>query len=227
MTIEQVVNVVEIAIHKLPHMETLYIQAKDQAEKMQHTVQRLANDIRALERKISILDKIAFSSEQDCKRKEQQVQELTDQNDRIEKLIANLLNGEGYTRLKAIVKESVKAVLAENKKLISISFVALIQTIKADPQMVKLIHNMPSANDGGQYKDNNNITKYLEFNKDRILNLGEKNYEILVEVLTNNAIVAASSNPTLSLPSSTSMSSGQYNQNDSYTIEESESFHKN
>jgi hypothetical protein len=43
--------------------------------------------------------------------------------------------------------------------------------------------------------------------------------------VTNNAIVAASSNPTLSLPSSTSMSSGQYNQNDIYRIEESEIFH--
>ena len=54
--------------------------------------------------------------------------------------------------------------------------------------MVKLIQNIPSANDGGQHKDNNNITKYLELNKDRILNLGEKNYENLVEALTKNAI---------------------------------------
>jgi transposase len=74
MTIEQVVNAVDIAIHKLPHMESLYKQAKDQAENMQRTIQRLANDIRALERKISLLDKIAFSSEQDCKRREQQLQ---------------------------------------------------------------------------------------------------------------------------------------------------------
>ena len=38
--------------------------------------------------------------------------------------------------------------------------------------MVKLIQDMPSTNDGEQYKDNknNNITKYLEHNKDRILN---------------------------------------------------------
>ena len=53
MTIEQIVNVVEIAIYKLPYMETLYIQAKDQAEKMQRTIQQLANDVAALERKIS------------------------------------------------------------------------------------------------------------------------------------------------------------------------------
>jgi hypothetical protein len=73
--------------------------------------------------------------------------------------------------------------------------------------MVKLIQDMPSANDGEQYKVNNNITKYLELNKDRILNLDEKNYENLVEALTNDSIsgaAASSSNLTISLPSSSS-----------------------
>jgi hypothetical protein len=57
---------------------------------MQRTIQRLANDVAALERKLSLLDKIGFSSELDCKRKEQRVQELTDKKDRLEKLIANI-----------------------------------------------------------------------------------------------------------------------------------------
>ena len=100
MSIEQVTNTLEIAIHKLPHMESLYKQAKEQAENMQHTIQRLANDIEARENKISILDKIAFSSEQECKRTEQQVQELTTQKDRLESLIAKILNGEDYSKLK-------------------------------------------------------------------------------------------------------------------------------
>ena len=59
MSRKQVVNAVDTAIHKLSYMENLYRQAKDQAEKMQHTIQRLANDVRALEYKISILDKTA------------------------------------------------------------------------------------------------------------------------------------------------------------------------
>jgi hypothetical protein len=136
MSIAQVVNAVEIAVHKLPYMESLYKQANDEAEKMQHTIQRLANDTAALERKISILDKIAFSSEQECRRKEQQIQELTAEKDRIEKLIANTSNGEGYLKLRQIVKENVKAVLTDNKKLISVSLVALIQMLKADPEML-------------------------------------------------------------------------------------------
>jgi hypothetical protein len=204
MSIEQVVNVVEVAIHKLPYMENLYKQAKDEAEKMQRTIQRLANDIRALERKISILDKIALSSEQECKIKEQEVHELTAQKHRIEKLIPNILNGEGYSKLQQFVKENVKAILSDNKILISIAFAAVIQTLKDDPQMVKLIQNIPRANDGEQHKDNDNrITQYLEFNKDNLSDLAEKYYENLVEALTKNAIDSmVYSNPTKPLPSS-------------------------
>jgi DNA-binding CsgD family transcriptional regulator len=229
MSIDQVINSVEIAIHKLPYMETLYRQAKDEAEKMQRTIQRLANDIEERKNKISFLDKIAFSSEQECKKTEQRVQELTAQKDRMEKLITNILSddNEGYSKLKQIVKENVKAVLSENKKLISISFVALIQTLKADPEIVKLIQNISGANDDEQHKDNNNITKYLEFNKDRILDLSEKIYESLVEVLTNNAINSAvtSPDPALSVPQSSSAIPNLSSQSDIYRKEEPEIFH--
>jgi len=122
-------------------------------------------------------------------------------------LIANILNGEGYSMIKQIVKENIKVVLSDKKILISVSFAALIQTLKADPQMVKLIQNILSANDSEQHNDNNNnIIKYIEANKNSILHLTEKNYENLVEAFTNNAIDnasnATSSDLTLSLPSS-------------------------
>jgi hemerythrin superfamily protein len=132
MSIEQVVNALDIAGDKLPYMESLYGQAKDQAEKMQCTRQYLSNDIQALENKISILDATAFSCEQDCRRKKQELCELKDKKDTIEKLITNILNNdnEGYSKLKQIVKENIKAVLAENKKLISLYFAAIIQTLK-------------------------------------------------------------------------------------------------
>jgi DNA-binding CsgD family transcriptional regulator len=232
MSIEQIANVIEIAIHKLPYMETLYRQIKDEVDKMEHTRQVLINDIEAKKNKISTLDVIAFSCQQECSKKEQQVQELADKKDRLEKLIVTILNdNENYSKLKAIVKENIKDIVAENRKLISISFVALIQTIKADPQMVNLIINIPSGNDEQQHKDDN-ITKYLELNKDNILYLTEKNYENLVEAFTKNAIdIAASAssslNPTLSLPQSSSTFPNSFDQNDTYRIEESENSHNN
>ena len=104
-------------------------------DKMQRQDNHLLNDIKALEYKISILDKTAFSCEQDCKRKEQQLQELIAQKDRLEKWIANVSNND---ELKQIVKEYVKAILAENKQVISVSFTVLIQMLKADPEMINI-----------------------------------------------------------------------------------------
>ena len=132
MSIEQVVNAVYAAIHKLPYIENLYEQVKEQVEKMQRTRQGLGNAIEERKKKIPLLDNIIFSSEQDCKRKEQQVQELGDKKNRLEKLIANILNGEGYSKLRQIIKENVKAVLSDNKTLISTAFAALVQTLQND-----------------------------------------------------------------------------------------------
>jgi hypothetical protein len=59
-------------------MESLYRQLKEEVNKLQYTRQGLVNDIEARKNKISILDKIAFSCEQECRRKHQEIQELTD-----------------------------------------------------------------------------------------------------------------------------------------------------
>jgi hypothetical protein len=232
MSKEQVAKVVEIAIHKLPYMETLYRQIKDEVDNMQRTIQHLSNDIHALEYKISILDKTAFTCEQECKRKEQELRELFDKKNRIEKLITDILNGKGYSKIKQFVKENVKAVLSENKQVISLALIALLQTLKSDPQMINIIYKILTANNGEQQKDDNNdnVTRYFESYKDNILDLAEKNYENLVEVLTSNAIstaavVSSSSNPTLPMPHSSSTFSSLSNQSDTCGIEESEINH--
>jgi hypothetical protein len=84
--------------------------------------------------------------------------------------------------------------------------------------MVKLIQNISSTNDGEQYKDNknnNSIANYFKANKHTLLDLAEKNYENLTEALTDNvvgsAVTASLSNPTLSLPQSSSMFPGYRN----------------
>jgi hypothetical protein len=47
MSIEQVVNAVDICANRLPHMESLYIQARDETQKMQYTMQHFSNEIAA------------------------------------------------------------------------------------------------------------------------------------------------------------------------------------
>jgi hypothetical protein len=219
MTIEQVVNTVDIAANKLPYMESLYGQVKDQVDKMQRTRQGLSNDIEAYRYKISVLDKNAFSSEQYCKRIEQQVQELTAQKNSLEKWIANILNND---KVKQTIKENVKAALSENKQLIPVAFTALLQTLTSDPQMIQIIYKILTANDREQHEDN--AIKYLESNKDSILDLAEKNYENLIEVLTNNIMNTAAASSLSNSSLSPKFNFGTWNQSDTYTIEDPESF---
>ena len=86
---------------------------------------------------------------------------------RLEKLIANILNNdnESYSKLKQTVKENVKAVLSENKKVVPVSFTAMIQTLKADSQIINLIYNIPGTNNG------DNATMILRTTLSNILNL--------------------------------------------------------
>ena len=185
----------------------------------------MSNDIDALKYKISILDKTAFSIEQDCKRKQQQIQALTAQKDRLEKWIAMISNND---ELKQLVKENVKAALSEKKQVISVALTALLQTLKSDPQIINIIYKILTANDGEKNRDDNdNVTKYLESNKDNILDLTEKHYENIVEALTNKFIgttitASPSSSPTLSLPQSSSTFPNLSDQSNTYRIEEPE-----
>jgi DNA-binding CsgD family transcriptional regulator len=58
ISIEQAVSAIYAAIHKLPYIENLYEQVKEQVERMQHIRQGLANDIEERKKKISLLDNI-------------------------------------------------------------------------------------------------------------------------------------------------------------------------
>jgi hypothetical protein len=81
----------------------------------------------------------------------------------MQKMIANVLNSdnEGYSNLKQIVKENVKAVLSNNKILLSASFAAVIQILKTDPQMVKLIYNIGARR---PVADNTKMTTIISSN---------------------------------------------------------------
>jgi hypothetical protein len=213
MSIEQVIDVVEIAIHNLPYMESLYEQVKDQVDKMQRTIQRLENYSHTLNDEIASAKALLNSYHLLCKGKRKEAENLNNVLSRLEALVSHFkIKDEDYSNLKQIVKENVKVVLSEKRVLISISFAAVIQTLKDNPQTVKLFQN-------------------FESNKDRILDLAERNYENLVQALTNNAInttaATSSFNSTLPLTKSSSSTFPNLSHNDTYRIEESEIYPNN
>ncbi|HZC48792.1 MAG TPA: hypothetical protein VE244_07025 [Nitrososphaeraceae archaeon] len=87
--------------------------------------------------------------------------ELTAQKDRLEKFVANILKK--YNEVYSKLKQFVRAVLSDNKILLSTPVVALLQTLKADPQLARVIQNITTAND-------DDITKIITITLPNTLN---------------------------------------------------------
>ena len=87
--------------------------------------------------------------------------ELTDKKDRLEKFVANILKK--YNEVYSKLKQFVRAVLSDNKILLSTPVVALLQTLKADPQLARVIQNITTAND-------DDITKIITITLPNTLN---------------------------------------------------------
>jgi hypothetical protein len=69
------------------------------------------------------------------------------------------------------------------------------------------------------------LSNTLNPTKNTFLDLAEKNYENLVEALTNNSFANASSNPKPASPPSSSIFLNPYTQSYIFRIEESDTYH--
>ena len=226
--IKQVVKLIQLAEEDntlgLSYLEKWRKWCIEEIRDLDTQIEKSKKHLYSVNDEIASLKQLLNSYHISCERKRQESESLNNEISRLETLISRFNNNnEGYSKLKHIVKENVKAVLSENKQVISISFAALIKTLKADPEMANLIYNMSATPDGSRHdnnNDDNNISKYLELNKPRILDLSEKNYENIVEALTNNAIfnVGTSSNSTLSLLQSSATFSNPSSQSDACEI---------
>ncbi len=98
---------------------------------MQRTRQRLENYSHTLNDEIASAKALLNSYHLLCERKRKEAENLNNELSRLEALVSHFkIKDEGYSNLKQIVKENVKVVLSEKRVLISISFVAVIQTLK-------------------------------------------------------------------------------------------------
>jgi hypothetical protein len=94
MSIEQVVNTVDTAANKLPYIESLYEQAKDEVDNLKDRKLYLLKDVDFLSAKISRLQEITYSLEQNCRRRkgEQGIQEFDDANEMTKMFVANIFD---------------------------------------------------------------------------------------------------------------------------------------
>jgi hypothetical protein len=87
MNKEQLFNVVDIAIHKLPHMESLYRQAKDEVDRMQRTRQETENNLHTLNDEIASSKELLQSYHISCQHKRQESEKLNNEISRLETLV--------------------------------------------------------------------------------------------------------------------------------------------
>ena len=106
MTVEKVVDAVDIAIHKLPYMESLYKQLKDEVDKMQRTRHQLENYLHKLKEEIAGSKELLKSYSSSCERKRQEAENLNKEILRLEIIISRLQNNnEEYLKIKKTVEE--------------------------------------------------------------------------------------------------------------------------
>ena len=92
MSMDQVVNAVDTAANKLPYMEDLHRQVKEEVNKLRGEKLYLLNEVDFLTAKISRLQETIDSLEQNCKRIEEGIQNNYNDEKIAKILVANVLN---------------------------------------------------------------------------------------------------------------------------------------
>ncbi len=200
MSVDQVVNAIDTAIHKLPHMESLYEQAKDQAEKMQRTIQRLENYSHTLNDEIARAKALLNSYHVLCERKMKEAENLNNELSRLEALVSHFkINNEEYLKIKQRAEEEVSKFLTDGKVLLQFALASVIEAIRRDSNKYNnlLVYNISASSTAIPAQDLPLL--HIEDYKDTILEEAKRLYDSLLHHFANSIMdntAANSSNAT-------------------------------
>jgi len=189
MSIQQVANAVDIAIHKLPYMEGLYKQLKDEVDKMQRTRQQLENYLHKLKEEIASAKSLLNSYHTLCERKRQELENINSEASRIVTLVNRFKNNnEEYPKIENIVEEKVKSVLTDNKQILQFALASVIEAIRRNPDKYNsLIFNDTSASSTlTSIPAQGSILSHIEDYRDMILEEAKRLYDSLLHHFTNS-----------------------------------------
>jgi hypothetical protein len=226
MSIENVVNAVDIDIHKLPYMESLYRQAKDEVDKMQRTRQETENYLHTLNDEIASSKELLQSCRISCQHKRQEAENLNNEISRLESVVTRFKsNNEEYLKIQKMVEE-VSKFLADGKVLLQFALASIIEAIRRNPDKYNnlLVCNISSSSTSTPAQDS--LVSPIEAYKDLILDEAKRLYDKLLNHFTNSIIDnAAGASSSSSDPILSSTFPNLSNQSYTYRIEESEGFH--
>ena len=134
MSIDQVVNAVDIAANRLPYMEDLYKQTKDEVDKMHRTVQQMENYLHSVNDEIASSKELLKSYTLSCEHKRQEAKTLNNDISWLENIISRFKNdNEEYLKIKKTVEEEVRSVLTDGKVLLQFALASIIEAGRRNP----------------------------------------------------------------------------------------------
>jgi hypothetical protein len=216
MSIAQVVNAVDIDIHKLPYMESLYKQAKEEVDKMQRTRLQLDNSLHTLNDEIANAKELLNSYHILCERKREESEHLNNDISRLESVISRCKNNnEEYLKIKKTVEEEANRFLTDSKVLLQFALASVIEAIRRNPEKYNnlLVSNTSLSSTSTPTQDS--LLSHIEGYKEIILDESNRLYDKLVKYLTKSIMdnaVGGSSSSNSSL--SSTFNSGPYNQSE-------------
>ena len=220
MSIEQVVNVTDTAVNSLPHMESLYIQAKDEVNKMQRTRQQLENYLHTLNDEIASAKALLNSYHTLCECKRQEAENLNKDISRLETVISRFKsNNKEYLKIKKKVEEEVSKFLTDGKLLLQFALASVIEAIRRNPDKYNnlLVSNILESSTSTPTQDL--LLSHILDYRDMILDESKRLYDNLLHHFTNSIMDNAGLFKKISLQSN--LPSQPYKSN-TYTIEESQ-----
>jgi hypothetical protein len=199
MTIDQVVNAVDIAIHKLPYMESLYEQLNEQVDNTQRTRQQSENYLHNLKEEIASSKELLKSYTNSCERKRQEAKTLNNDISRLETVISRFKsNNEEYLKIEKTVEQKVKSVLTDNKQILQFALASVIEAIRRNPDKY---NNLLAINISSSIiPTQESLPLHNEDYKTMILEESDNLYNELIKELVNR-IMSAVNPPKTSLSS--------------------------
>jgi hypothetical protein len=220
MSTDHVITLLKIANSNLPALENRYEKLRRNVDYLESKTLDSNITLEELKSQIQNAKQMLDFYHSSCQKKVSKMLQLHRQNIGLERLLRQFKNNnEDYIRIEYVAKQTVRSVLSDNRQLLKLALLSLIESLSADPIKFNfLIHGVPPlsiskstiidyAGSDGSYHTNSisayyNKNSYAETLTELIVNESASLYEKMVNDFANQTMTnAAAASSAKLLPS--------------------------
>ena len=209
MSTDHVVTLLKIANSNLPALEKRYEKLRRNVDYLESKTLDTNITLEELKSRIQNAKQMLDYYHLLCKKEVSKMLQLHGQNIGLERLLRQFKNNsEDYIRIEYVAKQTVRSVLSDNRQLLKLALLSLIESLRADPIKFNfLIHGVPPlsiskstiidyAGSDGSYHTNSisayyNQNSYAETLTDLIVKEAASLYENMVKDFANQTMTNA------------------------------------